>query len=219
MIVLADLGHTRGAWRVLAAYRGVSVAGLQPADGGGAIPAGVRRILGIDPGTVVTGYGIIDARGKRVAPVAFGAIRPGRRGEMPARLAMIHRQVEDLITHYSPDVLVVEEAFYGDNPKTAIKLGQARGVILVLGALNDLEIAEYSPRLIKQAVVGKGNATKEQVQYMVRRILGLPDLPDPPDAADALAVALCYALRPRVVASRTGHLTKAQKQLRELGVM
>jgi len=183
------------------------------------VPARVRRILGVDPGTVVTGYGIIDARGRRVALVTFGVIRPGQTGAMPDRLAMIHRGIEDLIAHYDPDVLAVEEAFYGDNPKTAIKLGQARGVILVLGALNDLEIAEYSPRLIKQAVVGKGGATKVQVQYMVRRILSLPEVPDPPDAADALAVALCYALRPREVKLDGRRLTKAQKQLKELGVL
>ena len=178
-----------------------------------------RRVLGIDPGTVVTGYGVIDWTGSRIAHVASGVVRPGRTGSMPERLATIHRGVAELIETHRPDVLAVEESFYGTNPKTAIKLGQARGVILVLGVLNDLEVVEYSPRFVKQAVVGRGGATKEQVQYMVTRILGLKDVPETTDASDALAIALCHALRPKVAEAESGKLTKAQKQLRDLGVL
>ena len=178
-----------------------------------------KRILGIDPGTVVTGYGLVDAQGSRLACVAYGVIRPGRKGMMPDRLATIYRDIKDLSSRYDPHVLAVEEAFYGDNPKTAIKLGQARGVILVLGALHGLEIAEYSPRFIRQAVVGMGSATKAQVQYMVTRVLGLSEVPQPADAGDALAVALCYALRPRKIKPEDRRLTRAQRQLRALGVI
>ena len=181
------------------------------------------RVLGVDPGTVVTGFGVIDQRGNALAHVHSGVIRPGRSGPMHERLAMIHRGVDELIREYHPDVMAVEEAFYRENPKTAIKLGQARGVILVLGALHGLEVAEYSPRFVKQAVVGTGGATKEQVQYMVARVLSLREVPQPSDIADALAIALCHALRPGDLgpdATRPGAEapTKAQRQLRELGV-
>ncbi len=158
--------------------------------------ANITRVLGIDPGTVVTGYGVIDKAGNALSHVDSGVISPGRTGSMPERLAVIHRGVEQLIAEHRPDVLAVEEAFFGENPKTAIKLGQARGVVLVLGALNDLEVVEYSPRAVKQAVVGTGGASKEQVQFMVAKVLKLRSEPDSPDIADALAVAICYALRP-----------------------
>lgn len=179
------------------------------------------RILGVDPGTIITGYGVIDAQGSALRHVASGVISPGRDAAMPERLAHIHRGIEELIGRYRPHVLAVEEAFYGENPKTAIKLGQARGVVLVLGALHDLVVAEYSPRFVKQAIVGVGAATKEQVQYMVARILSLADPPEPADAADALAVAICHVLRPREVepGRQSRGLTKAQRQLREHGIL
>ena len=177
-----------------------------------------ERILGIDPGTVVTGYGVIERTGTTLRYLDSGVVAPGRKGTMPERLAEIYRGVEALLIRYEPDVLVVEEAFYGENPKTAIKLGQARGVILVLGALQGVTIAEFSPRSVKQAVVGTGKATKEQVQYMIARILSLREPPEPLDASDALAVAVCYATRPRAVSGDSKGLTRAQKQLRELGI-
>ncbi len=179
-----------------------------------------KRIIGVDPGTVVTGYGVIDYAGSRVRHVASGVIRPGRSDPMPERLARIHRELADVISTHHPAVLAVEEAFFGNNPKTAIKLGQARGVILVLGVMNELEVVEFSPRFVKQAVVGTGGATKEQVQYMVTRILGLKQVPKPADAADALAVALCHVFRSPIAApTEARHLTKAQQQLRDLGIL
>ncbi|HOM56907.1 MAG TPA: crossover junction endodeoxyribonuclease RuvC, partial [Candidatus Latescibacteria bacterium] len=116
-------------------------------------------------------------------------------------------------------VLAVEEAFYGDNPKTAIKLGQARGVILVQGVLAGMQVSEFSPRFIKQAVVGVGSATKEQIQYMVARILKLPSPPQPTDAADALATALCFAVQPHVEKADDRPLTRAQRQMKALGIL
>ena len=182
--------------------------------------SGTREvILGIDPGTVVTGYGVVERRGNALSHVASGVIRPRRGEQMPDRLAEVFRGIEELIETHQPDVLVVEEAFFGDNAKTAIKLGQARGIALVLGALHGVKIAEYSPRSIKQAVVGTGRATKEQVAYMVTRVLSLDAVPEPLDAADALAGCVCYAVGPTEVRpAESGHLTKAQQQLRDLGV-
>jgi crossover junction endodeoxyribonuclease RuvC len=154
-----------------------------------------RKILGIDPGTVVTGYGVIEELAGKVSYVDSGVVRPGRKGTMPERLAVIHRGITALIHTYAPDVVVVEEAFYGDNPKTAIKLGQARGVALVVAALNDTATAEYAPRTIKQTITGSGRADKAQVKYMVTRILNLPAPPEPDDASDALAAAICCVMR------------------------
>lgn len=179
-----------------------------------------KRVLGVDPGTLVTGYGVIDFARNRIRHVASGVIRPGRSKPMPERLAQIHCELADVITQYTPSVLAVEEAFYGNNPKTAIKLGQARGVILVLGVMHELEVVEFAPRYIKQAVVGTGAATKEQVQFMVTRILGLKRVPEPSDAADALAVALSHVLQSPVTKPlESTRLTKAQRQLRELGIL
>lgn len=178
------------------------------------------RIIGVDPGTVVTGYGVIDYAGSRVRHVASGMIRPGRSAPMPERLARIHCELADVITEHHPAILAVEETFYGSNPKTAIKLGQARGVILILGVMHDLEVVEFSPRFVKQAVVGTGSATKEQIQYMVTRILSLKHVPESTDAADALAVALCHVFRsPIENPTETKNLTKAQRQLRDLGIL
>lgn len=176
-------------------------------------------ILGIDPGTVITGYGVVERLGNALAYVASGAIRPARGDEMPERLAEIYRGIEHLVRTHSPDVLVVEEAFFGDNPNTAIKLGQARGVAMVAGAMAGVKVVEYSPRAIKQAVAGTGSATKEQVGYMVARVLSLSDVPEPEDAADALAGCVCYAVGPKPLKTGGGgELTKAQQQLRDLGV-
>jgi crossover junction endodeoxyribonuclease RuvC len=178
-----------------------------------------QRILGVDPGTIICGYGVIDVVGSKLVHVACGVIRPGRTGAMPDRLGVLYRGIEAVIAEYRPDVLAVEEAFYGDNPKTAIKLGQARGVILVQGALGGMQVAEFSPRSIKQSVVGVGSATKDQVKYMVTRILGMSTPPEPSDAADALATALCFALQPRIAQPEEHSLTRAQKQMKKLGII
>ena len=147
-----------------------------------------KVILGIDPGTIITGYGVI--RGQKA--LDFGCIRPPAKLPLEKRYLIIFNSLEELITQYKPHALAVETQFVKDNPQTAIKLGMARGMVLLAAAKNDIPIFEYSPRKAKQAVTGNGGACKAQVQQMVRLILNLSCLPEPEDAADALALALCH---------------------------
>ena len=138
-----------------------------------------------------TGYGIVDVRGNAVSPVAWGVIRLEGEASFPDRLLRIHRELSDLILLHRPTEAAVEKVFLAKNPSSALKLGQARGAAICAGVLRDLKVAEYSPRQVKQAVVGKGGATKFQVQHMVNILLKLAGDPQA-DAADALAVALCH---------------------------
>lgn len=149
------------------------------------------RILGIDPGSRRTGFGIIERSGSRCLGVEYGTLNLGA-GDMHARLLSLHRRLDELIRRARVDALAVESVFQGRNPSSALKLGQARGVVLVVAGLNGVEIAEYAPAQVKQAVTSSGRAEKEQVQRMVQMILGLSS-PPPQDAADALAVAICHA--------------------------
>ncbi|MEM7219216.1 MAG: crossover junction endodeoxyribonuclease RuvC [Pseudomonadota bacterium] len=151
----------------------------------------MARILGIDPGSVVSGYGIIEQSGSR-APVyvTSGCIRSPR-GEMPARLGVIYAGVREVIRAYRPDAVSIERVFLARNPQSALKLGQARGVAIAAAVADDLPIAEYAPREVKLAITGTGGAAKDQVQYMVRVLLGLDGTPAE-DAADALALAICH---------------------------
>ena len=148
------------------------------------------RILGLDPGTATVGYGIIDDVDGQVAVVSYGAIitRP-KDGDAARRLQIIFEKLNDLIVEFRPDAVAVEKLFFGKNITTAIKVGQARGVLLLALANAGLPISEYSPPEIKEAVSGYGNASKQQVQYMVQNILDLDEIPKPDDAADGLAVA------------------------------
>ena len=157
-------------------------------DGGG------RVLLGIDPGTAVTGFGVVavDER-RRVELVECGVIRTSSGAPLQERLLEIHEGVAGLVARYSPAVMSLETAFQGKNARSALTLGQARGAIIVAGARCGVEVAEYAPRAIKKAVVGTGAATKEQVAYMVRRHLRLRADPAPSDAADGVAAALCHA--------------------------
>lgn len=152
------------------------------------------RILGIDPGSRATGYGVIDKAGDQVHFVACGVIRTSSKTDLPDRLKEIHDGVSEVIVKHRPTRAAVEDIFMAVNPSSALKLGHARGVIILAAMQHGLSISEYSPRLIKQAVVGYGQAPKEQVQQMVRVLLRLSSPPSH-DAADALAVALCYANR------------------------
>ena len=153
------------------------------------------RILGIDPGSRRTGVGIIERRGDQVVAICYGVIQvaSGRSGEddFPQRLGRIFNGVADLVREHRPQVAAVETVFVAKNPSSAIKLGQARGAAICAAINAGLEVAEYSPRSIKQAMVGRGGADKVQVQHMVRVLLGLQEAPEE-DAADALAVALCH---------------------------
>lgn len=153
--------------------------------------AAMRRILGIDPGSRITGYGIIDSDGRNSVHVASGCIRMEDK-VLPERLGAIFRGVAELVEIHSPHEMAIEEVFMAKNAGAALKLGQARGAAICAGVNAGLAVSEYAPRSIKQAVVGSGAAGKEQVQHMVQRILGLSEKLGA-DQADALAVALCHA--------------------------
>lgn len=154
--------------------------------------SGFVRILGVDPGSVTTGYGVVDSDGRSSRHVAHGCIRAGT-GALPGRLAVIYRELAAVVAEHGPAEMAVEEVFLARNPMAALKLGQARGAAICAGAAADLEVAEYPARLVKQAVVGVGGAAKGQVQHMVAVLLELAGEPIAEDASDALAVALCHA--------------------------
>jgi crossover junction endodeoxyribonuclease RuvC len=152
-------------------------------------------VLGVDPGTAVTGYGIVARReDDRLTLLECGVIRTAPSEPLPVRIREIYEGIRELLSRYRPDTMSVEDVFQGKNVRSALTLGHARGAILLAGALSDLTIAEYSPREIKSAVVGTGNATKEQVGFMVQRQLRLKEPPAPADAADGVAAALCHFL-------------------------
>jgi crossover junction endodeoxyribonuclease RuvC len=151
------------------------------------------RILGLDPGTATTGYGIIDvAEDGRLTAVSYGVITTAAHTPMPQRLQTIQSALQALIDEYQPDLTAVEEVFFGRNVSTAITVGQSRGVLLLTLANANLPISEYSPPKIKEAVTGYGNADKNQVQMMVCNLLDLAETPRPDDAADGLAVAITH---------------------------
>jgi crossover junction endodeoxyribonuclease RuvC len=150
------------------------------------------RVLGIDPGTAITGYGVVEEKAGELKAAAFGVIRTPAKQPLPTRLQAIYRGVRNLVEEWKPSSAAVEELFFSSNVRTAMSVGQARGVTLL--ALTDagLPIAEYTPLTVKQAVTGYGSADKAQIQEMVRLLLGLAEVPKPDDAADALAVAICH---------------------------
>jgi crossover junction endodeoxyribonuclease RuvC len=150
------------------------------------------RVLGIDPGSETTGWGVIDGDARRYRLLEYGSIRTSAQQKFPARLLKICAALEDVIVRHSPDACAIEDGFLATNVKVTMKLGQVRGVAMLAAARASLDIHEYSPRLVKQSVVGYGNAEKHQVQEMVRVLLSLKSLPEPQDAADALAVAICH---------------------------
>ena len=166
------------------------------------------RVLGIDPGSETLGWGVVDGKGSKYALVDFGTVRSNRRDTFSKRLLNIYDGVAAIIDKHSPDVLSVEDTFYAVNVGVALKLGQVRGTMLLLAEQWGMEIAEYAPRLIKQTVVGYGNAEKHQVAQMVRILLGLKEPPKPHDAADALAIAICHfhhaGVKEKVAAARKG---------------
>ncbi len=150
------------------------------------------RILGIDPGIRCTGYGLISIDGGQPHLVDYGTIKPPPAATMGERLAVIYDDLDQLIDMTHPDEFAIEEAFHGVNARSALILGQSRGAALVCAAHHRLPIGQYAPRRVKIATTGNGRATKEQVQYMVQRILGIDQPPTPLDASDALAVAICH---------------------------
>jgi crossover junction endodeoxyribonuclease RuvC len=152
-------------------------------------------ILGIDPGTAITGYGVVVKEGGNVVSlVECGIVRTSSGEALAFRIREIYEEVTALIERHSPSVVAVEDVFQGKNVQSVLKLGHARGAILLAAALSEIPIAEYSPREIKKAVVGNGNATKDQVAFMVQQQLRLKVAPSPADAADGVAVALCHCV-------------------------
>lgn len=152
-----------------------------------------RIIIGIDPGTTVTGYGIVSLKNGFYTALDFGCIRPPAKQKLTDRYLIIFNGIEQLIKTYKPDSLAVETQFVQKNVQSALKLGMARGVAIIAAKKNGLPVYEYAPSRAKKAVVGNGNASKSQVQSMIQRLLCLDRLPEPEDAADALALALCHA--------------------------
>jgi crossover junction endodeoxyribonuclease RuvC len=154
------------------------------------------RVFGIDCGTEFTGYGVVEvnseARMPRLVHLAAGTIRLSKKEKTPQRLAQVYRELTRFITLHKPEVIAIEEVFFSANAKSALKLGQVRGVAILAAATCGIPVVEYAPLSIKSSVVGYGLAAKEQVQFMVMRLLELEQAPDSADAADALAIAICH---------------------------
>lgn len=157
------------------------------------------KVLGVDPGTAATGYGVVvRGDGGAASLMECGVIRTSAKEPLAHRLREIHDGLGEVLERHAPDVVAVEGVFYGKNVRTTVLLGHARGAILVAAARHELEVAEYSPSEIKNAVVGTGRASKEQVQFMVKKLLRLKEVPTPADAADGVAVALCHLNTSRI---------------------
>ncbi len=150
-------------------------------------------VLGIDPGYGILGFGVIATNGFKHKAVAYGAIETPKTTNFPERLAFIGEQLEKLIVHYKPDAIAVEELFFYNNQKTAIMVAEARGVVLYVAQKSGIELYEFTPMQIKQAITGYGKADKKQIQSMITVHLGLKEIPKPDDAADALSVAVTFA--------------------------
>jgi len=149
-------------------------------------------VLGVDPGTAITGYGLVWGEGDNLRLVDYGTIITPSDKPLPQRLQEIYRQLTALIQERQPEAAAVEQLFFSRNVRTALSVGQARGVVLLAMATAEIAVHEYTPLEVKQAVVGYGRATKDQVQEMVKVLLGLDSVPQPDDAADAIAVAICH---------------------------
>ncbi|MCX5780800.1 MAG: crossover junction endodeoxyribonuclease RuvC [Firmicutes bacterium] len=165
-------------------------------------------VLGMDPGTATTGFGLVEQVRGRERVVHYGVIKTSPSLDMPRRLVQINREYNEIIDQYHPDAVAIEALFYFKNAKTVISVAQSRGILLMTAAAREIEIAEYTPLQVKQAVTGVGNAQKKQVQIMVQKILAMDKIPQPDDAADALAIALCHLHSYRLGARlQRGHLS------------
>ena len=156
------------------------------------------RVLGIDPGIRTTGFGIIDSSTNRFSLIACGTIKPKVSDSLPLRLNHLFEEVEIIINKFSPEVFSIEDMFYSKNVKTAMILGQARGAMIIAAAQANINIFEYAPRKVKMSVCGSGGASKEQVQYMVMKILNLKEIPGTMDVSDAIAVGICCLNQARI---------------------
>lgn len=163
------------------------------------------RVLGIDPGTATTGYGVVEETEEGLRALAYGVVTTPPDLPLPRRLQAIYEELRRLVQEWRPDAAAVEELYFNVNVRTAMSVGQARGVALLAMADEGLAVAEYGPGEVKQALTGYGGAEKRQMQEMVRMLLGLPAIPSPDDAADALAVAICHLHSARFQALTTDH--------------
>lgn len=159
--------------------------------------AGKMVVLGIDPGSIITGFGVVETDGSSSRVIAWDSVKTSSRAPLPERLAAIYQAVIETISAHRPDIIAVENVFQSKNVKSALKLGHARGVVLLAAAQSGAEIHEYAPREVKQSVVGTGSASKAQVASMVRRLLDIGDAELGEDESDALGVALCHTHRMR----------------------
>ena len=150
------------------------------------------RILGIDPGIAIVGYGVVDKEGNSYKTIAYDAVTTRAHTPLPERLEKVYQGVTEIIKTYKPDVMSIEELFFNNNAKTALTVGQARGVIILAAVQNNIPVYEYTPLQVKQALTGYGRASKTQIQQMMRTMLGLSEVPKPDDVADALAIAVCH---------------------------
>ncbi len=151
------------------------------------------RILGIDPGIALTGFGVIDKEGVKIKVGSYGHISTEAHTPVPDRLKILYDDMVNIVQEYRPDVVAVEELFFNKNAKTAITAAQARGVIILSAVNNGVDVVEYTPLQVKQAITGYGRAGKQQIQFMVKEMLRLKEIPKPDDTADALAIAICHA--------------------------
>ena len=150
------------------------------------------RILGIDPGIAIVGYGVVDKEGNRYKTIAYDAITTKAHTPLEDRLEKVYDGVCEIIKEYKPDAMSIEELFFNNNAKTALTVGQARGVIILAAVQNHIPVYEYTPLQVKQALTGYGRASKVQIQQMMKSMLGLTEVPKPDDVADALAIAVCH---------------------------
>ena len=154
--------------------------------------ARIQRVIGVDPGLNITGFGILDQKGGQVRVVAYGTIKPPTNESLPNRLEYLNNHMTELLEKFEPQSMAIEDTFHNKNVKSALLLGQARGVLLLAAASKGIPSVDYAPRKVKQSVVGNGAADKKQVQYMVQQILKLDVPPKPMDVSDALAIGLCH---------------------------
>ena len=152
----------------------------------------IQRVIGVDPGLSITGFGILDYKGANIQVVAYGTIKPPAGEALPNRLEYLNSHMTELLEKFEPQVMAIEDTFFSKNVKSALLLGQARGVLLLAAASKGIPSVEYAPRKVKQSVVGNGAADKKQVQYMVQQILKMDEPLKPLDISDALAIGLCH---------------------------
>jgi len=150
------------------------------------------RILGIDPGIAIVGYGVVDKEGNKYKTISYDAVTTKAHTPLEERLRLVYEGVCEIIKEYKPDAMSIEELFFNNNAKTALTVGQARGVIILAAVQNNVPVYEYTPLQVKQALTGYGRASKTQMQKMMKSMLGLCEVPKPDDVADALAIAVCH---------------------------